>query len=122
MGHNSKIYWKAIAAVRKPAKKVQSFIYPPKKVTFENCETRRPTFYMKFVRIKVPDADLRGPGARPPPPTPNLEAQIFAAAGTKLRDVDKISLAPPPPPHTHTQILDPHLTVQSHNVDFHCKN
>ena len=44
------------------------------------------------------------PSPPPPPTTPNLEAQIFAAAGTKLRDVDKISLAPPPPPpHTPAQ-------------------
>ena len=31
----------------------------------------------------------------PPPPIPNFEAQIFAATATPLRNVGKISLAPP---------------------------
>ena len=37
-------------------------------------------------------------------PTPNVEAQIFAASATLLRDVGKIPLV-----HPLTQILDPHL-------------
>ena len=45
-----------------------------------------------------------GLGARVPPPTPNFEAQIFAAAATPLRNVGKILLGPP-----LTQILHPHL-------------
>ena len=37
-----------------------------------------------------------GLGARPPPPTPQFEAQIFADAAIPLRDVGKISPGPPP--------------------------
>ena len=45
--------------------------------------------------INYSGADLGGGGLGPAPPTPHFEAQIFAAAVTPLRDVGKISPAPP---------------------------
>ena len=55
--------------------------------------------YLYHTHTGISGADRGGPGG--PTPTPDFEAQIFAATVTPLRDVSKIS---PTPPYTKSWI------------------